>query len=385
MRLIIILLAIGVTLGLFDLGAFVFTPKTGLVVFPAYKGVGARLSLQEAIRAYPRNYHIPDEQMGFDIAPNQPPTDFVMPDKTVTIFSNELGCMDRNTLTLIQHAPSYEYITGDSFTWGYADYDAKYPSVYEIQANRVVAKCGITHSGQAHQFEKFQRVVKAIGHYPNRVIIGYFENDVINDYLYPHTTVIEGFQIDTVRVDDRYQVVQRNLGEVQNTILQSIEGKFNGTYKNLLHWMQTYSLSINLLSFGVQKASSPINTETHSIRPLFNFYRLAHNVGIDQSYLSLPITEANRRAIARWASDAKAHSYELVFLLIPTKGGYAQSSSYPGLKEYLRGQQIRYINLATQFQQSGKSVDHFYWEHDGHWNNEGNTYVGNYLSQVLGR
>ena len=385
MRLIIVLLAIGITLGLFDLGAFVLTPKTGLGAFPAYKGIGARLSLQETIRAYPRNYHISDEQMGFDIAPNQPSTDFVMPDKTVTIFSNELGCMDRNTLPLIQHAPSYEYITGDSFTWGYADYDVKYPTIYEKQSHKVIAKCGITHSGQAHQFEKFQRVVKAIGHYPKRVIIGYFANDVINDYLYPHTTILEGYQVDTVRVDDHYQVVRRNLKEVQDTILQSMEANGSFGYTKMLHWLQTYSLSFNLLSLSVQMASMPLNSKSPLHRPLNNFYRLADHVDFNQSYLLQPITQANRRAIARWASDAKAHSYELVFLLIPAKGGYAQTPSYVGLQAYLREKNIRYIDLAGPFQRSGKSVDHFYWAHDGHWNNEGNTYVGQYLSEVLGR
>lgn len=379
--------------GLLDLGAYFLSPKDGFASLPDYKGEGARQSLQNAIRAYPRHYHLANSQMGFDIAPNQPATDFVMPVQTVAIFSNELGCMDHHALAQIEQAPSYEYITGDSFTWGYADYDSKYPSVYEALTGKMVVKCGITHSGQAHQFAKFQRVVKTIGHYPRRVIVGYFLNDVINDHLYPHTTVIEGFQVDRMQVDASYQIVPRDLSEVRKSILQNKDGVYPSSIDHFLVWIAAHSLSYNLLRFGKNQVTAWIHHQgfARSInmapaQALGNqsIYRLSDRVSFDQRYLTQKTTEENRQAIARWVKDAKIHSYELIFLLIPTKGGYAQTPAYPGLQTYLKEQGVRYIDLAKAFRKTGQPAEKFYWQHDGHWNNEGNVFVGNYLAKELG-
>lgn len=384
--------AVGVMV-LFDLGAYLLISKEGIPTLPSYKNLGNKLNLKEALRIYPRHYHIADSQMGFDIAPNQPRTDFVIPDKKLAIFSNALGCMDHHTTSEIRQAPSYEYITGDSFTWGYADYDAKYPTVYEAQTGRMVVKCGLTHSGQAHQFDKFQKVVKIIGHYPKRVIIGYFENDVVNDYAYPHTTIIEGFQVDTAQVNSRYQLVQRNLSQVRKTILQSIDGIYVSPFEQLTAWIKTHSLSINLMEFGINTLLAGANEldlvsgtrlGNRNEDLSYSIYWLADNVGFDQNYLTLDITEPNRRAIDRWIKDARAHSYELLFVLIPTKGGFAQAPSYIGVQQFLQAQQVPFIDLAKVFSHTERAGEFFYWQHDGHLNNEGNTFVGNYLAKQYG-
>lgn len=399
-KLLVAMAAGLLALVMFDLGAYILTPNEGFLIFPAYKNRSAEANLIEAIRSYPRNYHVADSQMGFDIAPNQPVTSFVMLDRTVRIFSNELGCMDRHILTEIKQASSYEYITGDSFTWGYADYDSKYPAVYEEQTGKMIVKCGVTHSGQAHQFDKFQKIVKKIGHYPKRVIIGYFENDVVNDYVYPHTTIIEGFQVDTQRVNSRYQLVPRDLNQVRKTILHSLDGVDDSSRERFLDWVRAHSLSVNLITFGAnalfarkyREQSSTIDpmqgarSAADTIdTPLYSIYKLADNVGFDQNYLNLEITETNRRAIRRWVNDAQEHSYELIFILIPTKGGYAQPNSYQGLKQFLQEQTVSYIDLAKPFKESGKPAEYFYWKSDGHWNNEGNKFVGQYLAKQLSK
>lgn len=381
------------TIGLFDICAYLLVSDERVFALPFYRNRSHYLNIKEAVRLYPRHYHIADLQMGFDIALNQSATDFVMQDKTVTIFSNELGCMDHHNLAQIQQAPSYEYITGDSFTWGYADYDSKYPTVYEALTGKMVVKCGITHSGQAHQFEKFKRVVNVIGYYPRRVIVGYFLNDVINDYLYPHTTVVEGFQVDRMQVDTAYQIVSRDLSEVRKTILQNRGGVYPSSTDHFLVWIAAHSLSYNLLRFGknqvtawihYQGLSNSINRESAQGLGNQSIYRLSDHVDLDQRYLTQKTTEANRQAITRWVNDAKIHSYELIFLLIPTKGEYAKTPAYPGLETYLKEQGVRYIDLAKAFGKTGEPAEKFYWQHDGHWNNEGNVFVSNYLAKELG-
>ena len=272
--------------------------------------------------------------------------------------------------------------------------------MYEEQTGKMIVKCGVTHSGQAHQFDKFQKIVKKIGHYPKRVIIGYFENDVVNDYVYPHTTIIEGFQVDTQRVNSRYQLVPRDLNQVRKTILHSLDGVDDSSRERFLDWVRAHSLSVNLITFGAnalfarkyREQSSTIDpmqgarSAADTIdTPLYSIYKLADNVGFDQNYLNLEITETNRRAIRRWVNDAQEHSYELIFILIPTKGGYAQPNSYQGLKQFLQEQTVSYIDLAKPFKESGKPAEYFYWKSDGHWNNEGNKFVGQYLAKQLSK
>lgn len=407
-RFFLILGSVLITIILIDVLTFMLTPVGGLSFLPTYKYHAPSISIQKLIRQYPKGYHLEDSQMGFDIAPNQAATEFFMPDKTVTIFSNALSCMDHLTLQQIQNARSYEYITGDSFTWGYADYEYKYPKVYERSTGKTIAKCGITHSGQSHQFDKFNRVVKEIGYYPKRVIVSYFENDVINDYLYPHTTVIEGFQVDRFEVGKHYDLYRRDLNQIHSNILESLNQQMVSTgtqnevhIKNievneLINWLQRNSMSFNLLKYGFDQFGLPAMTNYRgeevssdkipkpvaselSIR--YPIYKLSEKVRFNNEYRTMPITQANRLAIMRWAKDSRARDYELIFMIIPNKGNFNQADSYSGLRLFLREQGIPYLNMAQVFHDSGKSVDAFYWPQDGHWNNSGNEFVGAFLAR----
>lgn len=318
--------------------------------------------------------------------------------------------MDHLTLSDIQHAPSYEYITGDSFTWGYADYASKYPKVYEALTGKMVVKCGITHSGQAHQFDKFSQVVKAIGHYPKRVLIAYFENDVINDYVYPHTTVIEGFQIDRYEVDGRYRLYERDLHQIRSVIFTSIQEpgiyptarKVHRTNDQVVEyakkWLLKYSLSTNLIKYGFDQISQAVpmtikGKELISSIPSksllsgdstrYSIYKLSEQVRFDDEYRTMKITQSNRRAIMHWAEDARKHAYELTIMIIPNKGSFNQEKLYAGFELFLREQEIPYLNMAKAFHDSNKPVDYFYWPNDGHWNDLGNEFVGAYLAKQL--
>ena len=53
----------------------------------------------------------------------------VFPEASVEIFSNDIGCFDRNRLEDFQQSGSFDYFAGDSQTWGYASDESKFPTV----------------------------------------------------------------------------------------------------------------------------------------------------------------------------------------------------------------------------------------------------------------
>ena len=119
--------------------------------------------------AYPRGYFAANEKRGFDIALDVPPTEFEYVEGRIQIFSNKYGCFDRTT----SFDGPYVLLLGDSYTWGYADYDAKWGTLLERKLGMPVAKCGVTHTGQRHQLSKAMDVAAAIGHPPKLVVVGH--------------------------------------------------------------------------------------------------------------------------------------------------------------------------------------------------------------------
>ncbi len=194
-------LVISVGVVCFDVLAYFFVPQDWLEFVPYYRAELQPRKLPAHARGYPRGYFRADEQLGFDIQEDINDAVHVFPEASVQIFSNDIGCFDRNRLEDFQQSGSFDYFAGDSQTWGYANYESKFPTVYETKTGRMSAKCGVTHTGQLHQYDKFKKIVSLIGRYPKRVFVGYVGNNPSNDFAYPHTTVIEGFQVDTVEVD----------------------------------------------------------------------------------------------------------------------------------------------------------------------------------------
>lgn len=96
---------------------------------------------------YPINYYEAHSVRGFDIAPNVPDTPFRFADATTTVFSNTIGCFDRNTPTALA-AGRYALLVGDSFAWGFAPFEDKWGTLVEQETGIPIAKCGVSHTGQ---------------------------------------------------------------------------------------------------------------------------------------------------------------------------------------------------------------------------------------------
>ena len=144
---------------------------------------------------YPINYYEAHSVRGFDIAPNVPDTPFRFADATTTVFSNTIGCLDRNTPTALA-AGRYALLVGDSFAWGFAPFEDKWGTLVEQETGIPIAKCGVSHTGQRHQLDKARDVVAAVGLPPALVIVGYYVNDPVDDVQFPASTVFRDALVD---------------------------------------------------------------------------------------------------------------------------------------------------------------------------------------------
>lgn len=367
-------------IGAIDCVGYSITPSSGLSFLPGYKKDYFKEELNKVVHYFPRGYNVPDSVMGFDTARNFPPTVFNMVDGSFPIFSNDLGCFDHHMLSEVQSVNSYDYLAGDSFAWGYGNYEKNIGSTYEKKSGVFTVKCGIIHSGQTHQMEKFRRTVKLIGSYPKRVILTFYENDVANDFAYPHTSVIDGYEVDTVRFDpSRFQLIPRDMDKVKKIIEASTGGSASRTWGSYLSsLLKQYSLSWNLILFGVDPLTS---------NPLKTIYGISEGVSYrkDGGYSTAEVAYKNREALESWIFDSKKNHYELIIVLIPPKLFHAQSVYYEGLRSYLSGKGIRFYDLTYPFWDSRLHSEELYWLNDGHLSNEGNTFVGEYLAKQLSK
>lgn len=372
-----ITLAIIVTLAVVDFVGYVSSPSEGITFLPAYKKNRFQEKLNAAVHYFPRGYNVADPVMGFDIQKNVAPITFNMADGSFPIFSNEIGCFDRHTLAEIKSAKNYDYFAGDSFAWGYGNYEQNIPSTYEKISGQFTVKCGIIHSGQRHQFEKFQRTIKLIGYPPKRVILSFYENDVANDYAYPHTTVIEGYEVDTYKFDAvQFQLLPRDMNQIKEDILAGINPKSQDWKTRLDSWLDGHSLTWNLLKIGIKQTKA---------KELATIYGISEgvNYGKDKGYESAEVSKKNREALDLWINDAKKQNYELILILIPPKLHYANTIFYGGLRDYLSSKKVRYYDLTEPFYESKKRSEELYWLNDGHLNNEGNVFVGQFISEKI--
>ncbi|MEZ5597572.1 MAG: hypothetical protein R3E84_14495 [Pseudomonadales bacterium] len=184
-----------ITILLVDAIAFWLLPAQYVQQFPHYR----RSQLPEGIAgrgAYPHDYFVANEERGFDIGRNRRAEHWVE-GNVYPIWSNSLGCLDNEP----DVSRPYVYLVGDSYTWGYAPFEDKFGAHLEQDLSIPVMKCGVTHSGQRHQLLKLLEIERETASTPQLMLTFWYLNDIANDHYFPHSTVVDGWQLDMVSVE----------------------------------------------------------------------------------------------------------------------------------------------------------------------------------------
>lgn len=389
--LVVNILATVLLVIIFDVAMFLFLPDRYTFEYEDYRH--DRYPDVVGRAAYPKDYFIRHETRGFDIGEQKNGVHRVE-GITYPIWSDSLGCFDNQREKLGQ----YVYFAGDSFTWGYAPFDEKYGSLVHQWTGKPVLKCGVTHTGQRHQYDKLIEIVGKTGVLPEAVFIFYVDNDLANDYAYPHSTVIEGWLVDNTYIDENNELVRQS----DELLRQQLDNRL-GRYKarDSEKWPDRiksaalkYSLAANIIKSVADNALESVkndnnspsvtgdaessrNTKTPALRRFYDVPKESEGI---YWYRDNPWANNNKSALLDFSRFADSRNIKLVVVLIPrVADGQFDPDWFSELHDYLDENRISYIDLVSKFIEMQKTPDELFWEYDGHFNPSGNRVVAEIL------
>ena len=386
---------------LFDVLAWFFAPASLTSFAPSYrKPAHDPLSMAGYRRA--------DPVLGHDIMPGQSGQHrlYVAGHGYVPASSNDLGCRDPRSLAEIRGLREYTYFAGDSFTWGFVRGDRSFPRAYERASGNPALNCGVAASGQWHQLEKFRRTVAAIGRHPERVVLGFYPNDLQDDLWHPRYTVVRGmigqtgaFALRTQArglvlagkagmADPRGRDVIRfrrflGRGELEELALQA-ERLHASMPRKARSWLLRHSLAWQVAArLATGDAAQPaleldVRGRYGPRGPL-----PPGAEGPPRDYARDPYTRPHRQALKAWAEHAQTHGYELVVVLIPVAWHlpHLPDREWRQILAYLDSLGMRRLDFLAEMQRRDLRKEQLYWRHDAHLSEDGNRILGEWLAQ----
>lgn len=104
------------------------------------------------------------------------------------LWSNELGCFDEP----YHQESDYVLLVGDSFTEYLAPFEDMWGTRVERLLSYRVLKCGVGGYGTRQELIKARRIIQRVGISPRLIVLGYYMNDLDDDYRFPAMTVVNG-------------------------------------------------------------------------------------------------------------------------------------------------------------------------------------------------
>ncbi len=357
----------------------------------------------------PRFYYKADPVNGFDIVENFAGGSFEFPEyirsygAPFSVTSNSLGCRDRP----FDQEDGYVLLIGDSHTWGYVPLEQTWGATLEQLIGIRVLKCGVGGYGSRQEQHKLEAVVAKAGR-PRLVVVGYcVGNDLLDDYLYPSRTVIDGYLVTKVALTDAKrgdrkiysedELQSRLRSRLEERLRSALEQKSAGFMAGAKDFLADHSVLYDLLQnsgairrlaarFGMADPPPPNDWDGSYSIP----YTLASSSPwLDQAW------EEHLTNLRRLKSAVEAVGATMLVVMIPN--GYQvyeflrpQDHSleweYPNkrLAEFFQREDIAFLDLLPELRRhsrhDGKPVldaqEDLYWPQDGHMNVKGNRLAG---------
>lgn len=376
-----------ILVALIETVSFLFFKKQIRVIYDEYWQSPASFG-----RGYPRNHFSAHPERGFDIEPNSKEVIAHQPKEIspYPVRGNEIGCFDHDLSDNNQYKV---YLAGDSFTWGYAPLEKKFGTILEKEIGVEVAACGITHTGQTHQLQKFKEVTKRLGYFPEIVFVNVVPNDIDNDFSHPHSTVVMGYQVNNVKIRNiNGQPVLEKISI--NTLAKKLSKNMNLSTNSRFGILdpRKYSASSILMWHALVKPfalrGAILNNcqeiEVYGVAKCF-----AENV--DYGYpINSAIAQNNRDAINSWIVHAKSNGYTLIFAdMVTQKFKNELENSISKLKnmqsfcEYIERRGSTCYSFVEYLDDVGiVDWNKVRWKRDGHLNFKGNELYADFLSKI---
>lgn len=326
-----------------------------------------------------------------------------MDGSTYPIWSNSIGCFDKEHT---RYDP-YVYFAGDSFTWRYAPFDQKFGTLIEKMTGVRILKCGVSHTGQRHQYQKFIEIVEQIGHLPQALFVFYYWNDVANDHSHPHSTVFDGWLVNSVSIDNNYRLIRHSDQKLTQRIARNLKlhaEKKPATWKERIkNILNLYSLTVNLIMLLRKQVAEIGKPDTAMYTTsMFNIHVLRYRnrdphrdisalmcLGSNDGgswFSNNPIARENKSALLDFRDFAARNHLPLVVVLIPVgpngdprEGGGLNPEHYREVRDFLNAEGIRFVDLTFRFRARGLTGSEIYWRWNPHFNPQGESAVAEIL------
>lgn len=335
--------------------------------FPALvREIESDYAVEEAAAAWPgageASYYRPSPTRGFDIAPGARSVAWHLPEvRPYDIWGNALGCFDDEPAGAA--APDV-YFAGDSFTWGFAPYEAKFGTILERETGLRIHACGVNHTGQRHQFEKFLEVSGRLDGWPELVIVNVYTNDIANDFAHPHSTVRNGVLVDTVFVRRGPNGLERHpVPEWQVAFESSRAGRF----------LKAHSATANIVDRMFSTLVNPILLDQPHLMAIYS---------ADTYPIRADLAAPNREAVQRWLRHSREQGYDLVFSLIPERDDFG-TGIYGEFEAFLKENGGRSWSFERFVLERGARPEEMYWPLNLHFTPLGNAVYAEFLLERI--
>lgn len=324
-----------------------------------------------------------DPSLGYDIQENFPPTKTHIETVPYELFSNNIGCMD----TPYAAGTNYILLVGDSFTHAWAPYEHKWGTIIEQSISYRVLKCGVTGYGTKQEYLKAKQIIAKTKQSPKLIVVGYYLNDLQDDYTFPQKTVVDGVLFDKRVLVDTYagKINEKSESEIDEAIKKadSFSTKFH-------YWAGKHSV---LYSIYQKIALAQKKTVAYDIA----------FVPVEKAPYLKQAWDAHLNNISQFKDLARRYNAQLLIVIIPAKeqvypflfnaGNTAINIEQPQkiLRNYLESENIDYFDLLQLFREYADqkprqfldSEKDLYWKSDGHWNIKGNHLAGYLVAEHI--
>jgi hypothetical protein len=339
-----------------------------------------------------RYYYQADLVDGYDIKPNVKSIPISV-DKRIEyrIWSNALGCFDEP----YHGEKQFILLVGDSFTHSFAPFQDTWGAQIEKLLHYRVLKCGVTGYGTHQELDKAKKIIKLVKNRPHLIIVGYFWNDLYDDYHFPNLTVVDGFLMPAGPFKDpkTHKLIPAKLAQKYTFGEKLFSGTCPLSWGEMIRgFLDQHLIIMNLLDdasmrlFPGKQMNFALSTNWLAFKPESE---------------NRKVWQKNFQSLEAFKTLAAANQAKLLIVVIPTNlQVYPFLAPHPGLDldrpnrilaRFLKAQGIDYLDLlplmrayADETPRAGLRPDKdLYWEHNSHWSIKGEHLVGLLVSRYL--
>ena len=340
-----------------------------------------------------RYYYVKDDELSMDIKENFPKKYVILsPDiPGYYIWSNNIGCFDYP----YNGEDNFILLVGDSFTWGLVPFEYNWGTILEKLINTRILKCGVCSFGTKQEMLKAKKIISKIKKIPRYILVGYYINDILNDWFFPSMTVVDGYLTYTKdanlktgkakEVDPREKIERYKkyctLGKVESNM-------FVAQIKCFL-WKNSILYNMILKNWGeiIRKILSflPKNVKKEIVsKPRTDILEVYYNTELKWINKAW---EKHKEILSEFIKFSQSIGSEIYFIIIPAKeqvypeifeklgidiGRFDIELPQKRLRKFFTEKSVPFLDLLPIFRKYASEGKKLYWPIDRHLNIEGN-------------